>query len=47
MEHMFDDGTFTPYVDDCVEAVLQSDIYIIILDYSNIWLIKKDNCNGY
>lgn len=31
MERMFDDGTYTPYADDCVEAVLESDIYIIIL----------------
>ena len=31
MERMFDDGTYTPYVDDCVEAVLGCDIYIIIL----------------
>ncbi len=31
MERMFDDGTYTPFVDDCVEAVLSSDIYIIIL----------------
>ncbi|SDD75043.1 Leucine-rich repeat (LRR) protein [Pricia antarctica] len=31
MERMFDDGTYTPYIEDCVEAVLESDIYIIIL----------------
>ena len=31
MERMFDDGTYTPFVDDCVDAVLESDIYIIIL----------------
>lgn len=31
MERMFDDGTYTPFVDDCVNAVLASDIYIIIL----------------
>lgn len=31
MERMFDDGTYTPFVNDCVEAVLESDIYIIIL----------------
>ena len=31
MERMFDDGTYTPFLDGCVEAVLESDIYIIIL----------------
>ncbi|MCW5516160.1 leucine-rich repeat domain-containing protein [Muriicola sp. Z0-33] len=31
MERMFDDGTYAPFVDDCVEAVQSSDIYIIIL----------------
>ena len=31
MERMFDDGTYTPFVKDCVEAVEESDIYIIIL----------------
>jgi Leucine-rich repeat (LRR) protein len=31
MERMFDDGTYTPFVDDCVKAVVESDIYIIIL----------------
>ena len=31
MERMFDDGTYTPFVVDCVDAVLKSDIYIIIL----------------
>ena len=31
MERMFDDGTYTPFVNDCVEAVIESDIYIIIL----------------
>jgi len=31
MERMFDDGTYTPFADDCIQAVLESDIYIIIL----------------
>jgi Domain of unknown function (DUF4062) len=31
MELMFDDGTYTPYVQDCVAAVAECDIYIIIL----------------
>ena len=31
MERMFDDGTYTPFVEDCINAVKESDIYIIIL----------------
>lgn len=31
MERMFDDGSYTPFVEDCVKAVIASDIYIIIL----------------
>ncbi|MGP1994068.1 nSTAND1 domain-containing NTPase [Zobellia laminariae] len=31
MERMFDDGTHTPFRDDCVDAVEKCDIYIIIL----------------
>ncbi|REG94349.1 DUF4062 domain-containing protein [Algoriphagus antarcticus] len=31
MERMFDDASYTPFLDDCVQAVLSSDIYIIIL----------------
>ncbi|MEO0728383.1 MAG: DUF4062 domain-containing protein [Bacteroidota bacterium] len=31
MERMFDDGTYTPFLDDCIDAVKSSDIYIIIL----------------
>jgi len=31
MERMFDDGTYTPFVEDCANAVRDSDIYVIIL----------------
>lgn len=31
MERMFADGSYTPFVDDCKNAVAASDIYIIIL----------------
>lgn len=31
MERMFDEGTYSPYVEDCVAAVKDSDIYLIIL----------------
>ena len=34
MEHMFDDGSSSTYVEECVEAVKECDIYFIILGNS-------------
>lgn len=31
MEHMYDDGSDTPFISECLEEVSQSDVYIIIL----------------
>lgn len=31
MEHMFDDGNSTPFIEDCVDEVKQSDVYLLIL----------------
>lgn len=46
MERMFDDGSYTPFVEDCIEAVEDSDIYIIILG-NNIGSFPPDEKRTY